>query len=334
MKRFLSALLVAAMASALLLSGCSSADGQKDSGADAGSSKPAASTQQDSGKTYKIGMTFSYRAEFFTRMETAQHKMAEALGNVEMTVFDANNDIQQQISHVQTCATDGYDAMIVNLVDSNSTQEVINAAGDMPIVFVNRLPDESLLVDNQYVYVGSDENQAGQLQAEYIESIFPDKKELDVVMLMGVLGIPTQVLRTNSVKDKLTEDGWKLNMVFEDACDWDRAKAMDKMQQFLGTGKTYDVIIANNDDMALGALEALTSAGTSDYPPIVSIDANQEARTAIKDGQMGASVFQDADGQGTGSLQCAVDLLDGKDVGIYNWIPFQLVTKDNVADFD
>lgn len=332
MKRILSMLLTACVLASLLLSGCST-------GSDT-DTPPSAGTSDNTGgaaagsEPYKIGMTFSYRAEFFTRMETAQRKLADELGNVTLSVYDASNDIQQQINHVQTCANDGFDAMIVNLVDSNSTQEIINAAGDMPIVFVNRYPEESLLQENKYVYVGSDENQAGQLQAEYIESIFPDKKELDVVMLMGVLGIPTQVLRTDSVKDKLTADGWTLNMVFEDAADWDRAKAMDKMQQFLGTGKTYDVIIANNDDMALGALEALIGAGVTAFPPLVSIDANQEAREAIKAGQMGASVFQDADGQGERSLACAVALLEGKDVEILNWIPFQLVTKDNVSDFD
>ena len=118
----------------------------------------------------------------------------------------------------------------------------------------------------------------------------------------------------------------------EEAADWDRAKAMDKMTQFLSTGAECDVIIANNDDMGLGALEATRNLGMD--IPIVSIDANPEARECIKNGEMAASVFQDAEGQGRESMLCAIDLIEGKDVETLNWIPFQLVTIDNVSDFD
>ncbi len=336
MKRRISFMLVLAMMFSMLAACGGGSDAEAntppaDTGADASDAADTGDTG-DAGKSYKIALSLSYRADFFSYMEAASKEVAEA-NNVEFYTLDANNDVQAQIQQVETCEADGYDAMIVNLVNSDVTQEILEAAGDMPVVFVNRYPDDKLLEANKYVYVGSQEEQAGQLQADYIEANFGDKKDdLRVAMLVGVLGIPTQVLRTNSVKEGLENAGFNVTYVMEEAADWERAKAMDKISQFLGTGEACDVVIANNDDMALGALEAMRNAGVS--IPIVSIDANPEARAAIKNDEMAASVFQDAAGQGRDSMQCAIDLLEGKDVEVFNWIPFQLVTKDNVADFD
>ena len=332
MKKRLVALVLAGLMCAAVCAGCSPQDSTAGGGAQKPGQVSGAQAGGTDGAASKVAVIFTGRYEFFADMETAQREVAAQAGNVRVDFFESKDDINTQLQQVATCASGGYDALVVNLVAIDSVQEVIDAAGGLPIVFVNRLPDESVLQEGKYVYVGSDESEAGSLQAQYIAERFKDRQRLDVVMMMGTLGLANTVARTDALRKGLVDAGFEVNYVFDDTGEYDRAKAMDKMQQFLGTGKGFDVVVANNDDMALGCMEALRAAGMGGKP-VVGIDANKEAMTAIGEGTMAASVFQDAVGQGKGSMQAVIDILDGKPVGTLNWIPFQLVTRDNLADF-
>lgn len=288
----------------------------------------------ESGKI-KIGLTMSSRDQFLSTLETAVQEAASAKEDVEIVAFDSENDIQKQLSHISSFVSQGCSAIIVNLVNSDSTAEILDAAGDIPVVFVNRLPDPSILeATDKTSYVGSDESQAGQLQAEYLTAYFKDegKKELNYVLFMGTLGLQNTNARTDSVKSGLETNGFTLIKQFEDTADFDRAKAMEKMQQFIGTGKPFDVVIANNDEMALGAIEALKSANITGIP-VVGIDATANALAAIEAGELACSVFQDATGQGAGALEHAYAFSNGEEVEKYGWIPFQIISSENLADF-
>jgi len=295
----------------------------------------ATDVDSDQGGKIKIGLTMSSRDQFLSTLETALVDAAETKADVEVIAFDAENDIQKQLSHISSFASQGVSAIIVNLVNSDSTAEIIAAAGDIPVVFVNRMPDQSVLeASDKASYVGSDESQAGQLQAEFLTTYFTEKgiKELNYVLFMGTLGLQNTNARTDSAKKGLEDSGFTLVKQFEDTADFDRAKAMEKMQQFIGTGKPFDVVIANNDEMALGAIEALKSAKITDIP-VVGIDATANALAAIETGELACSVFQDAKGQGSGALDLAYKYAKGETVDKYGWIPFQTVTKENLADF-
>lgn len=347
MKKRLIALGLAGMMMLGMLAGCGGGDntsgGDAAGSSDGDTSAPDAGASNDtpeSGGKLKVAISMALRDQFLSSLETATVEAAEAAGNVDLKTFDANNDISTQLGHVQTCAAGGYDAIIVNLVNTDSAKEIVDLAGDMKVVFVNRLPtDESVLKDN-VMYCGSRESDAGTMQGEYLAKYFKDqgKTEANGIMIMGTLGLSHTVARTDSAKQALEEGGINVNWVFEDTADFDRAKAMDKMTQVLGdSSKGFDFIVCNADDMALGCIEAIKATnGTVDIP-IVGIDGGATGCKAVQDGDMAFTVFQNPVGQGEGAIKCITAMCNGQTVdgadGNILWIPFEPITKDNVSDY-
>lgn len=292
----------------------------------------------------KILFTMSSRDQFLTSMETAAAKYADENG-VELVVMDSEDDITKQLSHIQTAVTDDYDAIICNLVNTDNSAEIISSAGDLPVVFVNRSPGEANLKADKYVYVGSDESDAGKFQAEYLAKYFKDqgKTEINAVLLQGVLGLENVIKRTDSVKKGLEDAGIKVNYVFEDTAKWDRATAQEMFIQFLGTGKQYDAVICNNDEMALGVIEAMEMQGVDPTKvPVVGIDATAVGCEAIQAGKMAFSVYQSAAGQGEGAVKAAQAIISGEGISKIEgtndektivWIPFEPVDKSNVEKY-
>ncbi|MCI9331328.1 MAG: substrate-binding domain-containing protein [Oscillibacter sp.] len=331
MKRRLVLMLVCVMISGLL-----AACGQKDTApADSGSgSEPA----QSSGGGYKIGYSMPARDQFQTSMEKAIQAKAEAEG-IEINILDAASDVSAQISHVQTWEADGYDAVIVGLCNNDSAADVLAAAGDMKVVFVNRQPSLDVLQDGKVVYVGTDENLYGNEQGNYLAEIFKNegKTDVNIAMFMGELGLDNVTKRTQSAKDALAANGINATYV-ENTANWDRMKAMDLFSQMMNTGDVYDAVICNNDEMALGVIEAMQTNGNKEIIcPVVGIDATDVGCAAVKEGTMACSVFQDPVAQGEGTILCALGLLNGTEVeglvdNYYNIQP-QLVTVENVDNF-
>jgi len=281
------------------------------------------------------------RDQFLTTLETAAAEEAKKLG-AELTIYEAKEDIATQLSHIQTCAAQGFDAMIVNPVNATSGAEMIAAAGKMKVVFVNRSVHESLYVKGQDVLVGSDENVSGGLQGQFLAKYFNDKSKtsIDIVVLMGDLTHPAQPLRTNSALQGLKDGGITYNIVYQDTAGWSREIAMNKFVQFMGTGKNCDAVICNNDEMALGVIEAMKTAGTKEiFCPVVGIDATEVGCESVQAGEMAFTVFQNPVGQGAGAVDAAVALVKGEslansnDAGTISWVPFEPVDINNVAEY-
>jgi len=283
----------------------------------------------------KIGVSLYARDQFISNLEQAILKAAEGSGYT-VDSQEANNDTQKQQEQVRTFALKGYDAIIVNLVDTSTAETIITEAGDTPIIFINRRPSDDLLKEGKYAYVGSQEYDAGKMQAEFLAKFFADKadKTLNYVLFMGQLGLENTNERTRSVKEELTKAGFTLNKVFEDTAEWDRSKAMDKMQTIIGTGEKFDVVICNNDEMALGCIEAMKAAGIDlKKVPVVGIDATDMACEAVKNGEMAATVFQNAAAQGKVAMEYAIKAAKGETFDKFGWVPFEPVSIDNVANY-
>lgn len=282
-----------------------------------------------------IGVSLYARDQFISNLEQAILAAAEGSGYT-VDSQEANNDTQKQQEQVRTFALKGYDAIIVNLVDTSTAETIIAEAGDTPIIFINRRPVDELLVEGKYAYVGSQEYDAGKMQAEFLAKFFESKadKTLNYVLFMGQLGLENTNERTRSVKEELQKAGFTLNAVFEDTAEWDRSKAMDKMQTILGTGQAFDVVICNNDEMALGCVEALKAAGIDlSAIPVVGIDATAMACESVKNGEMAATVFQNAAAQGQVAMEYAIKAAKGETFDIFGWVPFEPVSADNVDDY-
>lgn len=285
-------------------------------------------------KPITIGVSLYARDQFISTLEQGILAAAKEAG-VTVDSQEANNDTQKQAEQVRTFAAKGYDVMIVNLVDTSTAETIIAEAGDIPIIFVNRRPDDSVLVQGKYAYVGSQEYDAGKMQAEFLAKYFAGRTDpINYVLFMGQLGLENTQQRTDSVKTELTKAGFTLNKVFEDTAKWDRATAMDMMQTFLGTGAKFDCVICNNDEMALGVIEALKAGGIDlTKIPVVGIDATDMACESVKNHEMAMTVFQDAAGQGAKCIEFAKLAAEGNLTEQFGWVPFQPVTIDNVADF-
>jgi len=283
----------------------------------------------------KIGVTLYDRDQFISSLEQAILDAAKANPGVTIDSQDAKQDVNQQLAQVDVFVTKKYNAMIVNLINTDTVETILERANGTPTIFVNRRPRDAVIDGVKTAYVGSQEFDAGRMQGEFLAKFFKGKKtELRYVLFMGQLGLENTNERTRGVKETLTKAGFKLTKVYEDTAEWDRFKAMNQMQQFLGTNKDFDVVICNNDEMALGAIEALKTAGKDlKAIPVVGIDATPPAKEAVKNGEMAMTVFQNAKAQGRVALEFAIKAAKGQKIDKFGWVPFEPVTIDNVANY-
>ncbi len=286
------------------------------------------------GQQMKVGVTLYDRDQFISYLEQAILDAAKVTPGVTVDSQDAKQDVNQQIAQVDVFATKKYNAIIVNLINTDTVETIISRASGIPVIFVNRRPRDAVIDGVKTAYVGSQEFDAGRMQGEYLAKFFKGKTEIKYVLFMGQLGLENTNERTRGVKETLTKAGFKLTKVYEDTAEWDRFKAMNQMQQLLGTMKPFDVVICNNDEMALGVIEAMKSAKMDlKKIPVVGIDATPAAKEAVKKGEMSMTVFQNAKAQGAVALEFALKAAKGQKIEKFGWVPFEPVTIENVAKY-
>ena len=337
-------LLAALMASAMMVSMLAGCGGNTTSTT---TQEGGESAEGSSGDGYSMTLIMSLRDEFLSTLEAGAQSAAEELG-VNLATQDAQNDTGKTIQFIEAARNAGDDAVLVNLVDAATAQQCIDAAGDMKVVFVNRVPQDTSILGGNSAAVVSDENQSGGYQGQFLVDYFKAKGQTDVryLMLQGTLGLVHTEQRSASVIQAMKDGG--LNPIEAAAplvAEYNRADAMDMISPLLTTTE-FDCIIANNDAMALGAVEAMQAQGLDPTSiPIVGIDATADGVQAIKDGTLAMTVFQDANGQGYGAVKAAVNLIEGNaindgtdyetdETGNIVWVPFEPVTPDNVADYE
>ena len=298
---------------------------------------------------YKMTMIMSSRDEFLSTLEQGAKDAAAEIGGITLSTQDANNDPAKVLQFIEAAANAGEDAVIINLVDAETGAECIEAAGDMKVVFVNRCPSDAAILNENAVYVGSNEMTSGGFQGDFLADYFKEKGQTDVkyILLQGTLGLVHTTQRTASVLAHMEDGGLNIEEAAAPlVAEYDRATAQEMIAPLLTTTE-YDCIIANNDAMALGAVEAMLDADLDPSSiPIVGIDATADGIQAIKDGTLAMTVFQDPVGQGMGALMAAVNMLNGEafnantgfEVDEENpyivWVPFEPVYPSNVADYE
>ena len=290
----------------------------------------------------KIFLTLNEMDPFRQTLVDAAIEEASVNG-IQLDVGDAQNSIETQVQMIKTASEQGYDVILCGAVSIDTTVELKASAGDIPIIFFNSCPKESLLEEGKYVYVGSDEQVAGKMQAEYILDKFKSKDEINVVILKGPRGHSATEGRTAGAKKTLNASGKKINYVFEENANWDSGQAKELFKLFLKTRASVDCVICNNDSMATGVAEACKEAGIDlDNLTILGVDATADGCKAIKDGQLAFTVYQSGAGQGSKAVEMAMELAkDGKgknvegitEDGLYVWVPFESIDSSNVSDY-
>ena len=288
----------------------------------------------------KIGVSMAlFDDNFLTVLRNGMVEQAKGMDGIELQVEDAQNDVAKQLDQIKNFAASGVQAIIVNPVDTSATQAMSDAAAaaNIPLVYVNRQPiNVDTMPDNQ-AFVASNEADSGTLETKEVCRLLKEagKSEANIYVMMGELSNQAAVQRTKDIHDVMAGDcGVKLNIVDEQTANWSRDQAQSMMTNWLSAGKPFDAVIANNDEMAIGAIQAMKAANVDMKTMIVGgVDATQDALAAMQAGDLDATVFQDAAGQGKGALDAAIKLAKGEAVEQKVYIPFQLVTPANIGDF-
>ncbi|OYU40103.1 MAG: rhizopine-binding protein [Pseudorhodobacter sp. PARRP1] len=277
---------------------------------------------------------------FLTVLRNGLIDYSKTLPGVNLQVEDAQNDVAKQLDQINNFIASGVKAIIVNPVDTSATQAMSDAAAaaGVPLVYVNREPiNIDTLPDNQ-AFVASNEMDSGTLETLEVCRLLKEagKTEASAYVIMGELSNQAAVMRTKDIHDVIggPDCGVKITILDEQTSNWSRDEAQNLMTNWMSTGTPFDAVIANNDESAIGAIQAM-KAGNVDMKSVVvgGVDATQDALAAMQAGDLDATVFQDAAGQGKGSLDAALALADGKAVDQKVYIPFQLVTPANIGDF-
>lgn len=313
---------------------------------------------EDSGKNY-IGVAYYNQSDTFLNelLDSFRSQLKEMQGEDTETVVmirDAAGSQRTQDDQVKELISAGCDVLCVNLVDRADPSEIIDLAREheVPIIFFNREPvAEDLMQWDGLYYVGAEAEQSGYMQGELAAYLIKSDSRTDrngdgkiqYVVLEGELGHQDAIIRTETVVEALTDQGIELEKLSYQIANWNRAQAENRMEQLIGQyGSQIELVLANNDDMALGALDAYEKSNNTEaaFPVFFGIDGTKAGLEAVVDSRLAGTVYNDKEGQAGAMAQIAVALLTGrgmeeiefqKDRCVY--LPYEKVTKENVDAF-
>ncbi len=275
-----------------------------------------------------------------TIMRNGMTSHLETLEGIELQMEDAQEDVAKQLDQINNFIASGVDAIIVNAVDTDATEAMSNAAksAGIPLVYVNRQPGNMETLPDGQAFVASNEIESGTLAAfRMCQDLRAMGKSggARAYMLMGRLSNQAAVQRSKDFHDVIGMDMCNfITLIDEQTANWSRDEAQDMMTNWIASGEPFDAVFGNNDEMAIGAIQAMKSSGISmDDVVVGGVDATPDALVSMQAGEMDVTVFQDLAGQGAGSIDTAIKLSKGEKVDKTVFIPFKLVTPENVKDF-
>lgn len=304
---------------------------------------------------------YKFDDTFMTGVRNAMNAAAQKDG-VALEIMDSQNRQPTQNDQVDTFITKGVNALIVNPVDRTAAGPLVQKAKNagIPIVFINREPAADIMrgYDKTW-YVGAKAEESGTISGLLIADWFKTHPEADrnrdkkiqYILLQGEQGHQDATLRSEYCVKALKDSGFAVQELGADNANWDKVLATDKMKGFIASVglDAIEAVMANNDDMALGAIEALKAEGynTGDpkrFIPVVGVDATAPALEAMSKGALLGTSLNDAKNQGTAAVNIAAAAARGKPVdkagigypvaeGKYVWIPYVKVTRENYKQF-
>jgi len=302
----------AALVAALVLQGCS---GQH-----------APSGSETKGPVIGVSL-LNLSNEFIVMVNRAMKDKARELG-VQLIVNDAQRSAEKQVQQVESFVAQKVDAIILNPCEVEASSPAVEKAlaAGIPVVNVN---SETKAAPT--AFVGSRDEDSGRIAMEYLAQRLNGHGS--VVMMHGFMGQAAQIKRAEGAREVFARNPG-LKLLAEQTAEWDRAKAMTLMENWIQSyGDRINAVFAQNDEMGMGALIALEQAKRKNKVLVVGIDAIADALAAVRDGRLDATLFQDAKGQGGTAVETVVKILRKQPYEKAVYIPFQLVTKENVGQY-
>jgi ribose transport system substrate-binding protein len=270
----------------------------------------------------RIGLAVStLNNPFFVDLKEGAESMAEEMG-VEILVVDAQDDAAAQLSSVEDLLIKQIDVLIVNPVDGNAVVSAITAANDagVPVITVDRGAEGGEVVS----HIASDNVAGGEMAGDFIAEQL--NEEGKVVELEGIPG--TSAARDRGKGFNQAMDKYEgMEVIARQPAGFDRAEGMTVMENILQGNPEIDAVFAHNDNMALGAMEAIAAAGRSDEIMIVGFDAIDDAVAAVKAGDLAATIAQKPALMGEMAVETAVKVANGEEVDEYTPVPLELITE-------
>lgn len=299
----------------------------------AGCGKQEATDGENSGSgKLKIGVSYyALSGEYNANLKSAMQSYFDEAGladKVELSVTDAGGDANTQNSQLENMIAGGVNAII--LIPGDATAQAVMVeeahAQNIPVI---ELCTKTEAEDYRTSFVGSDDIVAGRMLMEYLGDLVDGKG--DMIIFHGPTGVSAEINHHTGAQQMIKEKNWDIKVVAEKVCNWSREEAMTAMENIITSGMKFDIIFAENDEMAVGALSALKDSGLKYV--IGGIDAIPDAVQAVADGDMDCTFFQDYITQAKTALDVAIKAASGEQVDASYDIDFVLITKENVADF-
>lgn len=311
---------------ALLLTACnSSTKGSEDSG--------NSGEKKSSDEKLNIFYTNAIlTAPYCAVQQKAMQKYADE-NNINLQSVDGKEDAQTQLDQIKNAVTQGVDGIIYFPGDQASTIPVVRYLDEsgVPFIVLNSKVDESVeeLVPS---YVGSDYEAMGEIAGEIAADILGEEGG-NIAIINGLLGTEVQ-LSTYEGFQKIISQNPKIKILEEQAADWDTAKAMTVMEDYLTTfGDEIDLVFAMDSGMTKGAASAMQDAGVYGDIPVVTSDQGQFVLDAIAAGDIKGTAKQDPQEEGELALQTLVRLIHGEEVEKWVKLPTEIIDKENVDQF-
>jgi inositol transport system substrate-binding protein len=283
----------------------------------------------------KIGVAMAvFDDVWLTYVRDAMTKWAKDHPDVELTIVDAANDSAKQTGQVENFLAQGMNAVVILPVDTAAagpmTKTIVKAG--KPLVYVNRIPSN---LPKGVVYCGSKSIEAGIMNMEELGKAMGGKG--NVVILMGELSNEAAIGRTDGIKKVVKEKFPDIKITREQTGNWKREQGKTIMENWLASGQEIDGVASNNDEMALGALQAIKAAGKLGKIPVGGTDGSHDALESMAKGELNNTVFQDPVGQGEEAVNAAYLLVkkepNPKVVDGNILIPYQPINKENYKSY-
>lgn len=276
-------------------------------------------------KPYTIAVAFcTLNIPFFVEMENGIRTEA-AKTNVKLIVTDAQDSAAKQLSQVEDLLVRKPDLLLMTPVDSDVLVPAVEAAfkANVPVITIDR----SVNSDKVVSFIGVDDVDGGRMAGSYVAKMLNGKG--NVVMLEGVMGSSAQRDRAQGFEEIMAKNTG-IKILAKQTANFNRGEAMTVTENWLQSFRKIDAVFAQNDEMALGAVEAIRAAGRQNEIMVVGFDADPGAKQAVKEGKMAATIEGSPYKLGIMGMKAALDKLNGKKIPKQILIPLELVTKDTL----
>jgi ribose transport system substrate-binding protein len=296
----------------------------------AGCSKSAATGTDTKATTKKIVIGLSMNTlnnPFFVDVKNGAQKAAND-NNVDLIVTDAQNQSSKQLTDIENLIQKKPDLIIVDPADSDAISSAIEEANNkkIPVITIDRASNGGTVVS----HIGFNAIKSGNIAGDFLGKALNGKGK--VVEIMGIMGTNVAQDRSKGFNEAISKYSG-IKIVAKQSADFDRATAMKVMENILQANPEIDGVYAANDEMALGALEAIDAAGRNDKITLIGCDDIDDTKVAMKAGKIEATIAEPPFFLGTNAVQTALKTLKGESVEKSVVLPSTLITKDNVDTF-